>query len=95
MRPPIKELNIITHDCSSEKHTISEKESLLTVVNGIINLITEYERTLDIKFKSESSLKITYLLQISQHELLKENADIDFVKKLLNKIKNGEQTKSR
>lgn len=74
---------------------MSEKESLLSMVNGIIAAhiavnslyaIAGWDAIHDFKLQA---------YKIARHELLKENADIEFVKKLLNKINNGEQTESR
>lgn len=74
---------------------MTEKESLLKMINAIITAhiavnsiyaIAGWDPRHDLKLQA---------YKIAQHELLKENADIDFVKKLLNKINNGEQTESR
>lgn len=74
---------------------MSEKESLLSMVNGIISAHIAVNSLYAIAgLDARHDLKLQ-AYKIAQHELLKENADIDFVKKLLNKISNGEQTESR
>lgn len=74
---------------------MTEKESLLMSVNALIAAhisINSFYAICGAEINNDKKLQA---YQLAQHELLKENADIDFVKKLLNKINNGEQTESR
>ena len=74
---------------------MNEKTSLLSIVNTVLTSLLIVKMQYLVIGENTDLEKTIYLYEIAQHELLKENADIDFVKKLLNKIRNGEQTESR
>ena len=74
---------------------MTERESLLVAVNALIAAHISINSLYIVCGAASNNDKKLQTYQLAQHELLKENADIDFVKKLLNKINNGEQTESR